>query len=94
MVTWFRFIASSVLETLACAGINRWNHIECYPAKVFHDVLNHGLRVLGNDDIVLKEEQYEVVDLFIVLPTGFGKSLIYQLLSIFHHLISFYLSNN
>ena len=30
-------------------------------ATVFHDALNDGLRVLGND-IVLKEEEYESVD--------------------------------
>ena len=32
-------------------------------ATVFLDALNDGLHVLGNDEIVLKEEQYEK-DLF------------------------------
>ena len=44
--------------------------------------LNDTLRALGNDDIVLKEEQYEALlavavhrkDCLVVLPTGFGKS--------------------
>ena len=38
------------------------NHIESDPFKVFHDALDDRLRVLGNDGIVLKEEQYEAVD--------------------------------
>ena len=56
-------------------------------ATVFHDALNDGLHVLGNDYIVLKGKQYEAVavhekDCLVVLPVGFGKSFIYQLLSI------------
>ena len=72
----------------SCPGTKTSDHIESDSVKAFHDALNDGLRVLGNDDIVLKEEQYEALlavavhrkDCLVVLPTGFGKSLIYQLL--------------
>ena len=43
----------------SCPGTKTSDHIESDSVKAFHDVLNDGLRVLGNDDIVLKEEQYE-----------------------------------
>ena len=43
----------------SCPGTKTSDHIESNSVKAFHDVLNDGLRVLGNDDIVLKEEQYE-----------------------------------
>ena len=56
--------------------------------NVFHDALNYGLEILGLSDIELKEKQYEALkavvlknrDVLAVLPTGYGKSLIYQLL--------------
>ena len=56
--------------------------------NVFHDALNYGLGILGLSDIELKEKQYEALkavvlknrDVLAVLPTGYGKSLIYQLL--------------
>ena len=46
------------------------------------------MEILGLGDISLKEKQYEVLKLLVVekkdvlavLPTGYGKSLIYQLL--------------
>ena len=44
-----------------CPGTKTSDHIESDPVKAFHDALNDGLRVLGNDDIVLKEEQYEAL---------------------------------
>lgn len=55
---------------------------------LFHEALNVGLEILGLGDISLKEKQYEVWQLLVVekkdvlasLPTGYGKSLIYQLL--------------
>ena len=55
---------------------------------LFHGALNYGLQSLGFDNISLKEKQYEVIrelvvensDVLAVLPTGYGKSLIYQLL--------------
>ena len=55
---------------------------------VFHEALNYGLESLGFTNISLKEKQYEVLrelvvknkDVLAVLPTGYGKSLIYQLL--------------
>ena len=58
--------------------------------NVFHDALNYGLEILGLSDIKLKEKQYEALkavvlknrDVLAVLPTGYGKSLIYQLLSL------------
>jgi ATP-dependent DNA helicase RecQ len=56
--------------------------------KLFHDGLDNGLHVLNRADDVIKEQQYETLkavtvdkrDCLIVLPTGFGKSLIFQLL--------------
>ena len=59
-------------------------------AKVdlFHSALNFGLQFLGLGHLQLKEKQYEVLkhvvlnnrDVLAVLPTGYGKSLIYQML--------------
>ena len=51
--------------------------------------MNFGLKILGLGNISLKENQYEVLKLLVVekkdvlavLPTTYGKSLIYQLLS-------------
>ena len=56
--------------------------------NLFHDALNYGLEILGLSDIELKEKQYEALkavvlknrDVLAVLPTSYGKSLIYQLL--------------
>ena len=56
---------------------------------IFHEALNFGLQLLGAGDLQLKEKQYEVLksvvidnkDVWAVLPTGYGKSLIYQLLA-------------
>ena len=45
----------------SCSGTKTSDHIESDSVKAFHDALNDGLRVLGNDDIVLKEEQYEAL---------------------------------
>ena len=55
---------------------------------LFHDFLNYVLEKYGFQDLRLREEQYEVLksivlgksDVLAVLPTGYGKSLIYQLL--------------
>ena len=55
---------------------------------LFHEGLNFGLEILNFSDITLREKQYEVLKLFVVeekdglaaLLTGYGKSLIYQLL--------------
>ena len=55
---------------------------------LFHRALNYGLQSLGFANTSLKEKQYEVLrelvvkksDVLAVLPTGYGKSLIYQLL--------------
>lgn len=54
---------------------------------VFRDAFNYGLEILGLSDIELKEKQYEALkavvlknrDVLAVLPTRYGKSLIYQL---------------
>ena len=56
--------------------------------NLFHDALDFGLEILSVADLQLKEKQYDVVkcvvldnkDVLAVLPTGYGKSLIYQLL--------------
>jgi len=56
--------------------------------NLFHKALDFGLEMLIIADLQLKEKQYDVVkcvvldnkDVLAVLPTGYGKSLIYQLL--------------
>lgn len=55
---------------------------------VFHSALEHSLKNLSKTGLQLKEGQYEALkslvvnagDTVCVLPTGYGKSLIYQLL--------------
>ena len=56
--------------------------------NLFHKAFDFGLEILSIADLQLKEKQYNVVkfvvldnkDVLAVLPTGYGKSLIYQLL--------------
>ena len=51
----------------------------------FHETINSGQEILNFSDITLKEKQYEVLkllvveknDVLVVLPTGYGKALIY-----------------
>ena len=52
----------------------------------FHKGIEYALEKLGKPNLPLKEQQYEILkavvmmkrDVLAVLPTGFGKSLIYQ----------------
>ena len=54
----------------------------------FHEAIKFSLEKLGKPDLELKREQFEAIravcverkDVLAVLPTGFGKSLIYQIL--------------
>ena len=54
----------------------------------FHDSINNALLTLGKAEITLKEAQYEALkaivvdnkDSLVMLPTGYGKSLIYETL--------------
>ena len=56
--------------------------------NAFHEAIDNGLSAMGKEDLSIKEEQYEALkavvvdqmDCLVVLPTGFGKSLIYQIL--------------
>ena len=56
--------------------------------SVFHDAIEFSPEKLGNPDCELKTEQYDAIravcveekDVLTVLPTGFGKSVIYQVL--------------
>ena len=56
--------------------------------SLFYSVLDEALERLGKKDLKLKECQYEAVkavvvhrkDTVCILPTGYGKSLIYKLL--------------
>ena len=50
----------------SCPGTKTSDHIENDSVKAFHDALNDGLRVLGNDDVVLKEGEW--VRLIIMQP--------------------------
>ena len=52
----------------------------------FHDSINNALLRLGKAEISLKEAQFEALkaivmerkDSLVILPTGYGNSLIYQ----------------
>ena len=56
--------------------------------STFHNSIGFSLKKLGKPKLELKREQYEAIravcferkDALAVLPTGFGKSLIYQVL--------------
>ena len=66
--------------------------------ELFHGALDYALEKTGNSGIVLKEVQYEAIksvvvgkrDMICILPTGYGKSMIYQLLP---HVFDFFLTN-
>lgn len=64
---------------------------------LIHKALNFGLQQLGFADLHLKEKQHEVLksvvienkDVSAVLPIGYGKSLIYQLLAPVYNFMDF-----
>ena len=55
---------------------------------IFHGALENSLKKLNKSDLEIKEHQYEAIksvvvqgkDTVCVLPTGYGKSLIFQIL--------------
>ena len=70
-----------------------------YSLSTFHKVIEFSLKKLGKPKLELKREQYDSIraicferqDTLAVLPTGFGKSLIYQVLpGIFDYIQSRY----
>ena len=76
--SWFRFVCACVDENEKMAAA----------IDHFHCSLECALEKLGKAELSLKEAQYEALknvvfdrrDTMCVLPTGYGKSLIYQLL--------------
>lgn len=68
-----------------------------YDIDIFHAALKHSLRQINRGKLRIKEQQYEAMNTIVadgkdtvcVLPTGYGKSLIYQLLPL---VFDFYLS--
>ena len=64
---------------------------------IFHDALENSLKKLNKSDLEIKEHQYEAIksvvvqgkDTVCVLPTGYGKSLIFQILPF---VLDYYLS--
>ena len=79
------------------AGVS-YSHIRFDKMEaVFHEGIKYSLEKLGHPERKLKKEQYEAIraifvekkDVLAVLPTGFGKSLIYQVIpSVFDFLRS------
>ena len=80
-----------------CVGVS-YSHIRFDKMEaVFHGGIKYSLEKLGHPERELKKEQYEAIraicvqkkDVLAVLPTGFGKSLIYQVIpSVFDFLRS------
>ena len=60
--------------------------IDKVDVDAFHKGIQYALEKLGKSNLALKEQQYQILkaivmtkrDILAVLPTGFGKSLIYQ----------------
>ena len=87
-------ITGFLLFQLNCAGVNMWfkmasdSSFESACSSSFHKAIEFSLRKLGKPKLELKTEQYDAIraicferkDTLTVLPTGFGKSLIYQIL--------------
>lgn len=62
-------------------GFKTLNYIGSNLVIVFYGVLNDGLRVFLNDDIVLEQDKTSLgaaVRCLVVLPSDFSESLIYQ----------------
>ena len=69
------------------AGPSRDECQVCLEMERFESAVSFALRCLDSSDLVLKPQQKEAVrlvwegkDVFVLLPTGFGKSIIYELL--------------
>ena len=65
--------------------------------EVVNVAVNYALRVVGKENLTLKKQEMEIVklvavdkrDTLAVLPTGFGKSLIYQILAPFSQFMDY-----
>ena len=68
-------------------GSSRHKSRVCFETVKFESAISFALRCLDSSDLVLKRQQKEAIkfvwegkDVIVLLPTGFGKSIIYEIL--------------